>query len=404
MPLRSRYYLTKTACKIVVGGVATFAFYEYFNGNEEFHKGHAMPIAHCLLSPERAHRTAIFMAKHNFMPWRGSMYDEYDELKTKVFDRNFRNPIGLAAGFDKSGEAVSGLSNSGFGFIEIGTVTPHAQPGNPKPRVYRVLHEKAVINSYGFNNEGHAAVVDRLKKARRSMDEKVADKLKTSCLVGVNLGKNKTSTDANADYSQGYMTFVRYADYIVVNVSSPNTPGLRDMQHKNELKNLLTTMKKTRMNFDEESQKVPLLLKISPDLSPEEMADIAALCVDKSNGVDGLIVTNTTITRPDHFIETFKHLPGGLSGPPLKELSTKCVKEFRKLTKGRIPIIASGGVSSGEDAYEKIRAGASLVQLYTSLVYQGFPVIGRVKRELVECLKRDGFSNVAEAVGVDCPV
>ncbi|XP_041339675.1 dihydroorotate dehydrogenase (quinone), mitochondrial isoform X2 [Pyrgilauda ruficollis] len=276
--------------------------------------------------------------------------------EVRVLGQRFRNPLGLAAGFDKQCEAVDGLYKMGFGFVEVGTVTPKPQEGNPKPRVFRLAEDEAVINRYGFNSHGHVAVERRL----RARQEKQIRLTGAGMPLGVNLGKNKSSTDAAADYVAGVRTLGPLADYLVVNVSSPNTPGLRDLQGKAELRDLLSKL-----------------------------------------GVDGLIVSNTTVSRPSSLRSRQRTEPGGLSGKPLRELSTQTIREMYALTQGRVPIIGVGGVSSGQDALEKIRAGASLVQLYTALVYHGPPVVGAVKRELEELLREQGFKNVMEAVGAD---
>uniref|UniRef100_A0A8C3LZ35 Dihydroorotate dehydrogenase (quinone), mitochondrial n=1 Tax=Chrysolophus pictus TaxID=9089 RepID=A0A8C3LZ35_CHRPC len=295
---------------------------------------------------------------------------------------------------DKHGEAVDGLYRMGFGFVEVGTVTPEPQEGNPKPRVFRLVEDEAVINRYGFNSHGHAAVERRLR-ARQEAQLKLTA---VGMPLGVNLGKNKSSTDAAADYVAGVQTLGPLADYLVVNVSSPNTPGLRDLQGKAELRDLLTKVLAERDMLSCE-RKPAVLVKIAPDLTEQDKQDIAGVVCEV--GVDGLIVSNTTISRPSGLQSTQRLESGGLSGKPLRELSTQTVREMYALTQGRVPIIGVGGVSSGRDALEKIRAGASLVQMYTALVYYGPPVVGAVKRELEELLREQGFKSVMEAVGAD---
>jgi len=320
---------------------------------------------------------------------------EYPELECTVFGREFRNPIGIAAGFDKNGEAIQGLRESGFGFVEIGSVTPLPQAANPKPRVFRLLHDKAVINRYGFNSDGVGIVSERVRKA--APNSKVP--------LGVNLGKNKETKQAEMDYELGATYFTPYCDYLVINVSSPNTPGLRDLQTRDELPKILKTVNTAMaraLATSNGQRKLPsLLVKISPDLSYRELRDIASICSDAKNGVSGIIVANTTVGRSPNLMSSMAYEAGGLSGRPLKMLSTECIRTIYALTDGKIPIVGCGGVENGQDAYEKIRAGASLVQFYTALVYEGFPVTGKIKKELTESLRRDGYASVADAVGAD---
>uniref|UniRef100_A0A9J2P763 Dihydroorotate dehydrogenase (quinone), mitochondrial n=2 Tax=Ascaris TaxID=6251 RepID=A0A9J2P763_ASCLU len=453
-------YITKSTLIVVCSGTALYAAVEYVLGSEPFFAKQVMPLVHRFTNAETAHRWGIVLAKYGLTPPFGYNRVEYPELETTVFGKKFRNPVGLAAGFDKDGEAIDGLRRSGFGFIEIGSVTPLPQAGNPKPRLFRLLEDESsgiplivpgrhgnpelteagtvsrisgessdlgiqeapllralrregIINRYGFNSAGVGVVYARVKKTFQA-DADVH--------LGVNLGKNKASEDARLDYEIGVNYFGAYSDYLVVNVSSPNTPGLRGLQNKAELQSvssvhcislsalllhqlfyfifqLLTVVKAAA---DRISGKKPVvLLKISPDLIESEKKEIAKVVMDKRYGIDGMIVSNTTISRPVDLRSKHSHEDGGLSGKPLKELSTQCVRDMYRLTSGKVPIIGCGGISSGADAYAKIRAGASLVQLYTALVYQGFPVIGKVKRELAELLRRDGYSNVSEAVGAD---
>ncbi|RMC09407.1 hypothetical protein DUI87_14415 [Hirundo rustica rustica] len=302
------------------------------------------------------------------------------ESEVRVLGHRFCNPLGLAAGFDKQGEAVDGLYKMGFGFVEVGTVTPKSQEGNPKPRVFRLAEDEAVINRYGFNSHGHVAVERRLR-ARQETQIRLT---RAGMPLGVNLGKNKSSTDAVADYVAGVRTLGPLADYLVVNVSSPNTPGLRDLQGKAELRDLLSKVLAERDLLPCE-RKPAVLVKIAPDLTAQDKQDIANVVCEV--GVDGLIVSNTTVSRPSSLRSRQRLEHGGLSGKPLRELSTQTIREMYALTQGRVPIIGVGGVSSGQDALEKIRAGASLVQLYTALVYHGPPVVGAVKRELEELLR-----------------
>nr|CAG4638549.1 EOG090X08P9 [Cyclestheria hislopi] len=345
-----------------------------------------MPCVH-KLDPEMAHKLAVFAMKHSIV--RIKEESEPDTLKTDLWNITFKNPIGIAAGFDKHGEAIKGLQQVGFGFVEIGSVTPLPQPGNSKPRVFRLDEDKAIINRYGFNSEGHSVVYDRVKK-----------EFEKTCrpIVGVNLGKNKSSENAIDDYVKGVNTFGNVADYLVINISSPNTPGLRTLQRRNELETLISKVLLARNNLNL-SKRPPLLLKIAPDLSQDEMKDIAAVILQENCRVDGIIISNTTISRPDSLQSPLKNEIGGLSGEPLKDISTQCVKQMYQLTQGKIPIIGVGGISNGQDAYDKIKAGASLVQLYTGFAYHGPPVVRKIKQELDSIIKSQGYNNIKEAVG-----
>lgn len=373
---------------IVPGAFLTFAGYSIYEGNEKFYREYVMPFTHKFFDAETAHRLGVLAAKYNIVPRKQKTPDS-PILSSVVFGREFSNPVGLAAGFDKDGEGVRGLTKIGFGFIEIGSVTPEPQPGNPKPRVFRLKEDKAVINRYGFNSGGHEAVYNRLKDRVTEQD---------NCLLGINLGKNKSSTDPISDYTQGVEKFSRLADYLVVNISSPNTPGLRDLQGKQKLQNLLDKVIERR---DEMEVRKPLLVKIAPDLTDRDKEDIAAVVTSRKGYVNGLIISNTTVRRPPSLRNPSKTEEGGLSGPPVRDMSTKTIADMYRLTNGSIPIIGVGGVSSGQEAYKKIRSGASLVQLYTALVYEGPPVVKKIKRELEELLRRDGFKSISEAVGAD---
>ena len=305
-------------------------------------------------------------------------------LAQRLWSRDFPNPIGIAAGFDKDARVPDALLRLGFGFAEIGTVTPRPQPGNPKPRVFRLEADAALINRLGFNSGGLDPVIARLAARPRQG------------VVGVNLGKNRDSADPIADYAEGVRRTAALADYLVVNVSSPNTPGLRDLQARDTLETLLHTLLSARA---ESGASPPLLVKIAPDLSPEERADIAAVAL--ATGIDGIIVSNTTVARPPGLRSPRAGEAGGLSGRPLFAPSTALLADIYRLTSGKLPLIGVGGVTSAADAYAKIRAGASLVQLYTALVFAGPTLLHDIKRSLAELLRRDGFASVAEAVGVD---
>jgi len=305
-------------------------------------------------------------------------------LRQTLWGREFPNPIGIAAGFDKNAEVPDALLQLGFGFAETGTVTPRPQPGNPKPRIFRLYQDQAVINRMGFNSRGLEPTLARLRARPRVG------------VVGVNLGKNRDSEDAAADYLEGVRRVGALADYFVINVSSPNTPGLRDLQRRETLDDLLRQLVAAR---DETAPGTPLLVKIAPDLSSEERADIAALAAP--SGIDGIVIANTTVARPPRLRSSEAGEPGGLSGKPLFAPSTALLGEIYRLTDGKLPLIGVGGIASAEDAYAKIRAGASLVQLYTALVFAGPALVGRIKRGVADLLRRDGFSAIAEAIGAD---
>lgn len=339
------------------------------------------------LDPEQSHRFAVLAMKNNLI--RKQREPDPPSLAVEVWGRRFSNPVGTAAGFDKDGEAMQGLHRVGFGFVEVGSVTPLPQPGNDRPRVFRLAEDHAVINRYGFNSAGHDVVLERIREEVAKEDRAV---------VGVNLGKNKTSSDAAEDYASGVLKFGPVADYLVINVSSPNTPGLRSLQRKEHLAVVIGGALRARDGLARDP-KPPLLLKIAPDLSEEEKRDVADVIVSDGCRVDGLIVSNTTTARPAALSSQHRAEVGGLSGRPLRDASTRCIGDMYRLTDGLVPIVGVGGVESGRDALDKIEAGASLVQLYTSMVYQGPPVVRRIKRELDEILKARGYSNVSEARG-----
>uniref|UniRef100_G3U3E8 Dihydroorotate dehydrogenase (quinone), mitochondrial n=1 Tax=Loxodonta africana TaxID=9785 RepID=G3U3E8_LOXAF len=382
------------AVVILGGGGLLFASYLTAVGDEHFYAEHLMPALQQLLDPESAHKLAVRFTSLGLLP--RVTFQDSDMLEVKILGHKFRNPVGIAAGFDKHGEAVDGLFKMGFGFVEIGSVTPKPQEGNPRPRVFRLPEDQAIINRYGFNSHGLSVVEHRLR-ARQQKQTKLSE---DGLLLGVNLGKNKTSVDAAADYTEGVRVLGPLADYLVVNVSSPNTAGLRSLQGKAKLHNLLTKVLQERDAL-KGAHKPAVLVKIAPDLTAQDKEDIAG--VVRELGIDGLIVTNTTLSRPASLQGALRSETGGLSGKPLRDLSTQTIREMYTLTQGKdsVPIIGVGGVSSGQDALEKIRAGACLVQLYTALTYQGPPVVGRVKQELEALLKEQGFSSITEAIGAD---
>jgi dihydroorotate dehydrogenase len=336
------------------------------------------------LPPEAAHELtlrALELGAGRFLGKAAGRQPDPPALAQRLWGLDFPNPVGLAAGYDKDARVPDAMLQLGFGFVEVGTVTPRPQPGNPKPRVFRLEEDQAIINRMGFNSHGLDAVVDRLSKRARSG------------MVGVNLGRNRDAADAVADYAEGVLRAARLADYLVVNVSSPNTPGLRELQRRAIFATLLSRLISVR---EETACRVPLLVKIAPDLSLEERRDIAQVALD--TGIDGLIVSNTTVARPD-LVSRHAHEAGGLSGRPLLAPSTALLADMYRLTRGRLPLIGVGGIASAADAYAKIRAGASLVQLYTALVFAGPDLVGQIKSGLADLLHRDGFGSIAEAVG-----
>ncbi|RDD60200.1 quinone-dependent dihydroorotate dehydrogenase [Ferruginivarius sediminum] len=346
----------------------------------------AVPLLRCL-DPETAHNLTLRALRLGLGPRQREADDPI--LSQTLWGRRFPNPVGIAAGFDKDAVAIGPLLDLGFGFVEVGSVTPRPQPGNPRPRVFRLPGDGAVINRYGFNSAGAGAVAANLRAFRAGGRKGI---------VGVNLGKNRDSEDAAADYEAGVRALAGYADYVVVNVSSPNTPGLRALQGRRELAALLARVQDALRETVPDATP-PLLLKIAPDLTVADREDIAGVVLERE--LDGLIVSNTTIERPADLKGRHRDERGGLSGRPLFHPSTRLLGEMYRLTGGGVPLIGVGGIASGADAYEKIRAGASLVQLYTGLVYAGPGAVARIKRELAACLRRDGLSSMSEARDMD---
>jgi dihydroorotate dehydrogenase len=343
-----------------------------------------------MLDPERAHRLAIAALKHGLAPRAAEPDDPV--LATRVWGIDFANPIGLAAGFDKHAEAIDPLLGLGFGFVEVGTATPEPQPGNPGKRLFRLDEDEAVINRFGFNSEGLSAFARRLQ-ARRPAP-------RSRGVVGANVGKNRDTADAAADYEKGVAAVTPFADYVVVNVSSPNTPGLRGLQARGPIENLLRRALAARTRaVPTPLRPPPLLAKVGPDLDDEALRDIAEMAI--ATGIDGLVVGNTTLVRPATLKSSDRDEAGGLSGRPLMGPSTECLRRIYRFTDGRIPIVGCGGVFSGADAYAKIRAGASLVQVYTALVFRGPGLVAAIKRDLARLLRADGFAHIADAVGAD---
>jgi dihydroorotate dehydrogenase len=331
-----------------------------------------------LFDPEIAHRITI-----NYLKFaRFKKPKLYEVLQSEVFGLNFQNPIGIAAGFDKNGEVAHNLINLGFGFSEVGTVTPKPQPGNPRPRVFRLKDDRAIINRLGFNSVGFSEVKTKL--------EKIGDNI-----IGVNIGANKNSKDFSEDYIKGIKFFSTLASYITINISSPNTPGLRNLE---VLENLDVLLDKIN-NLEREDLliKIPILLKISPDLEADNLKYLCEKVL--SSKINGLIISNTTISRDSISTDTLEK--GGLSGKPIFDISTKQLRMAYKYTNGKIPLIGVGGVDSAEKAYEKIKNGASLIQLYTGLVYNGPNLIKDINEDLSSLIERDGYSNISEAVGAE---
>lgn len=328
------------------------------------------------LDAETAHGAAIAALKfaHRNPPRRFP-----ESLRSTVAGIDFRSPVGLAAGFDKDAEVAEAMLGAGFGFVEIGTVTPRPQSGNPKPRLFRLVEDKAVINRMGFNNEGQDAAFERLRHLTR-----------VHGVIGVNVGANKDSKDRVADYVDGIRRMGSVARYLTVNISSPNTPGLRGLQDQGALDELLSAIQEARSGK-------PIFLKVAPDLEPKDPERIVRSALD--HRIDALIVANTTISRPSlrsrHARET-----GGLSGAPLKALALEALRQFRSASGGEIPLIGVGGIENADDAWERITAGASLVQLYSAMVYEG-PGIGmRIAEGLAKRLSREGIANISDAVGM----
>ena len=332
------------------------------------------------LPAESAHRATLKLVGMA-APFLAPPAPDDPRLKVRALGLDFPNPVGLAAGFDKDAEVPGAMAKFGFGFIECGTVTPRPQAGNPQPRLFRLSEDKAVINRMGFNNRG-------MDQAARNLGLRNGHGI-----VGINIGANKDSADRIADYALGFEKLAPMAAYVTVNVSSPNTPGLRGLQNRDELTRLLNVLTDARA---QRTLHLPILLKIAPDLDGHALDEIAD--VVRASGIEGLIVSNTTIARPPLKSMHAEEI-GGLSGKPLFGPSTQILGEMHRRLNGAVTLVGVGGISSGADAYAKIRAGASLVQLYSALVFQGPGLVTRIKRELLACLERDGFTNVTDAVG-----
>jgi dihydroorotate dehydrogenase len=374
-----------------------------------------VPAMRATLNPELAHKAALQIA---FLAptFRPSAKEQKLNVAVSLWDdtTKFANPIGLAAGYDKDGTAIAPLLQMGFGFVEIGSVCLRPQPGNPSPHMFRLIEDEGIINRYGFNSLGADTVEEHLQEFRKSQQPAEQNEftlwdqiytyfwpgrqsLLASGLVGINLGKNKSSETPTEDYQKLICQLGPYADYLVINVSSPNTPGLRDLQSTSSLEGLVAGCQAACRQLDNPK---PLLVKLSPDLTTDELEEIGALLLKLK--IDGIILTNTTTSRPSGLVSLNKKETGGLSGKPLKNRSTECIHLLYQFTNGQIPIIGVGGVQNGHDAYEKIKAGASLVQVYSGMIYEGPGIVSKIRDELAELMIQNGQRNLQEeVVGMD---
>ncbi len=334
------------------------------------------------LDPETAHGLAIKSLKFNFVPNVLDKNKNSHLFKTKLFEKEIENPIGMAAGFDKNAEVYNSLFKLGFGFVEVGTATPLKQYGNPKPRVFRLVEDEALINRLGFNNLGAKNIVDRISNN------------KPIGLLGINIGPNKDTNDRLKDYVECLKTFHEFADYITINISSPNTEELRNFHDQEKLNSLLNIInsEKTKLN-----SKIPIVVKVSPDIKDKEIPKISDVLL--SNNIKAVILSNTSDSTRDKLNDIQKHQKGGLSGKPIEEKSTMLINKFYKTLGNKIKIIGVGGVDSGISAYNKFLAGASYVQLYTGMVYRGPNIVNLIKKELKELLIRDGVKHYSEIIG-----
>ena len=334
------------------------------------------------LDPETAHNLAIKSLKFNFVP---NILDEDKDnplFKTRLFNKDLENPIGMAAGFDKNAEVYNSLFKLGFGFVEVGTVTPLKQYGNPKPRVFRLVEDEALINRLGFNNYGAMNVLERIKSNKQSG------------LLGINIGPNKNTENRLNDYIECLKTFYEVADYITINISSPNTEDLRSFHDQTKLNELLKTIDKEKKTLNSQ---VPIAVKVSPDIDDQEINKISEVLLN--NNIEVIIVSNTSDSTRENLNNIQGHQKGGLSGKPIEKKSTDLINKFYKILRGRIKIIGVGGVDSGKGAYEKFLAGANYVQLYTGMVFRGPNIVNMIKKELKELLTKDGVKNYTEIIG-----
>ncbi len=336
------------------------------------------------LDPESAHELAIKTLKANFLP--KSFFDVKDEdlLETNLFNKKIKNPIGLAAGFDKSAEVYNSLFKLGFGFVEVGTITPKRQLGNPKPRIFRLEKDEALINRLGFNNHGSEIVAQRISKN------------KPQGVLGINIGPNEETKDKSEDFYICLSKLYSYADYITINISSPNTENLRDFHKESLMIKLLEGLNKLKKdkNIDK-----PLSIKLSPDIEEKEINNIVEI-VNKYK-IDGIIISNTTNKNREKLLDSKKNEAGGLSGQPIKSISTNLIKKFYKELNRKITIIGVGGIDSGKSAFEKLTAGANVIQLYTGMVYRGPGIVKEIKKELISILKNDKIKNISDVIGIN---
>ena len=332
--------------------------------------------------PETAHNLAIKSLKLNLLPNLINQDKDDPVFKTSLFGRDIDNPIGMAAGFDKNAEVYNSLFKLGFGFVEVGTVTPLEQYGNPKPRVFRLVKDQALINRLGFNNLGAENVSNRIKSNSQGG------------ILGINIGPNKDSDDRLNDYLIGLRAFYDIADYITINISSPNTENLRAFHDEDKFDELMNAIEKEKVKL---KSKIPIVVKISPDISEDQIEIISKTLIQYK--ISAIIVSNTTAKNREKLNDILKHQKGGLSGKPLEEEANKLISKFYKLLKGKIEIIGVGGVDSGESAYKKFQSGASYVQLYTGIVFQGPNIVRKIKKDLKEILIAEGVKNFKEIIG-----
>ena len=334
------------------------------------------------LDPETAHNLAIKSLKFNFVPNILNNDKGNPMFKTKIFDKELENPIGMAAGFDKNAEVYNSLFKLGFGFVEVGTITPLKQYGNPKPRVFRLVEDEALINRLGFNNLGAKNIFDRIKSNKQTG------------LLGINIGPNKESENRLQDYLQCLKIFHTVADYITINISSPNTEDLRSFHDQTKLDELLQEINKEKKNLRSE---IPIAVKVSPDIEEQEIKKISEVLLN--NDIKVVIISNSSDSTRHHLSNIQKYQKGGLSGKPIEKKSNELINEFYKVLKGRISIIGVGGVDSGKSAYEKFLAGANYIQLYTGMVFKGPNIVNMMKKELKDLLIKDGVKNFTEIIG-----
>jgi dihydroorotate dehydrogenase len=334
------------------------------------------------LDPEKAHTLAIKSLKFNFVP--NIFQDEKNDslFRTSLFDKDLKNPIGMAAGFDKNAEVYNQLFKLGYGFVEVGTITPLSQYGNAKPRVFRLVEDEALINRLGFNNQGAQKILDRIKRNSKTG------------ILGVNIGPNKDSQNRLEDYLSGLRSFYEVADYITINISSPNTENLRNFQDQAQLDELLKEINKEKINLN---SKIPIVVKIAPDISDGEIENISEVLMN--NEVEAVIISNTSNVTREKLIDIQKHQKGGLSGKPIEDKSNLLINKFYKYLKNKIKIIGVGGVDSGLSAYNKFLAGAHYIQLYTGMVYKGPNIVNMIKNDLGKLLLKEGVKNFTEIVG-----